>query len=151
MAGFVLTSPSFVEGGAIPVVHTCDGQDVSPALAWEGAPAGTAALALVVDDPDAKGWVHWVAYNFAGAPTGSLPEGAGSAATLSQGLTSFGRTGYGGPCPPGGTHHYHFTLYALSQPLPLTGAPTAAAVRAAVTAGLLLGQTVLTGTYTRKS
>jgi Raf kinase inhibitor-like YbhB/YbcL family protein len=151
MAGFALTSPSFAEGGAIPLKHTCDGRDISPALAWEGAPTGTAALALIVDDPDAGGYVHWVAYNFLGAPNGSLPEGVDPAGPPTQGRNGFGRTGFGGPCPPRGTHHYRFTLYALSQPLPVSGAPTAAMVRTALAAGVLLGQTILTGVYTRQS
>ena len=110
MAGFELESPSFVEGGSIPIKHSCDGQDVSPALVWEGAPASTAALALIVDDPDARGFIHWVAYNIAGGSTGGLPEGAGSASAPPQGRNDFGRAGWGGPCPPGGTHHYRFTL-----------------------------------------
>jgi Raf kinase inhibitor-like YbhB/YbcL family protein len=149
MAGFELKSTSFVEGGQIPIKHTCDGQDVSPTLIWEGAPASTAALALIVDDPDARGFVHWIAYNIAGGTTGGLPEGAGSAAAPPQGRNDFGRNGWGGPCPPGGTHHYRFTLYALSASMPLTGNPTASEVRAAL-ARILLGHTTLTGVYTRK-
>ena len=148
MAGFTLTSPSFAEGGAIPVVHSCDGADRSPALAWSGAPSGTAAFALVVDDPDARGFVHWVAYDIAGDATG-LPEGVTATAQPPQGRNDFGRTGWGGPCPPSGTHHYVFTLYALSRSLSLTGTPTAADVRAAVK-DVTLGQTTLTGLYTRK-
>ena len=148
MAGFVLTSPSFAEGGAIPVKFACDGSDLSPALAWSGAPADTAAFALIVDDPDASGWVHWVVFDLPGGTSGSLPEGV-TASLPSQGSTSFGRTGYGGPCPPSGTHHYLFTLYALSAPLGLTGTPTAAEVRSAVPSKLL-AQTTLTGLYTRQ-
>jgi len=149
MAGFVLESPSFVEGGPIPIRHSCDGQDVSPALVWEGAPASTAALALIVDDPDARGFIHWVVYNIAGGPTGGLPEGAGSAVVPPQGRNDFGRAGWGGPCPPSGTHRYRFTLYALSVPLTLSGTPSAGDVRGAL-ARVLLGHTTLTGTYTRR-
>lgn len=149
MAGFELQSPSFVEGGSIPIKHSCDGQDVSPALVWEGAPASTAALALIVDDPDARGFIHWVAYNIAGDPAGGLPEGAGAASAPPQGRNDFGRIGWGGPCPPGGTHHYRFTLYALSAPLTLSGTPSASDVRGAL-ARVLLGHTTLTATYTRK-
>jgi Raf kinase inhibitor-like YbhB/YbcL family protein len=148
MAGFVLTSPSFAEGGAIPVKFACDGSDLSPALAWSGAPAGTAAFALIVDDPDASGWVHWIVFDLPGGTSGSLPEGVTSSLP-SQGFTSFGRTGYGGPCPPSGTHHYLFTLYALSAPLGLAGTPTATEVRSAVPSKLL-AQTTLTGLYTRQ-
>ena len=72
MPGFTLSSPSFTEGGAIPVKHSCDGQSISPALAWQGQPVGTAAFALIVEDPDANGFVHWVAYNIVGS--GGLPE-----------------------------------------------------------------------------
>ncbi len=148
MAGFVLTSPSFADGGAIPVKHSCDGRDVSPALSWQGAPAGTAAFALIVDDPDARGFIHWVVYNIPGSETG-LPEGVSATAQPPQGRNDFGRTGWGGPCPPGGTHHYQFTLYALSRTLTVSGTPTAAEIRTAVKA-VLLGQTQLTGLYTRQ-
>jgi Raf kinase inhibitor-like YbhB/YbcL family protein len=148
MAGFVLKSPSFAEGGQIPIKHSCDGRDVSPALVWEDAPAATVALALIVDDPDARGFVHWVAYNIAGGPTGGLPEGAGSASAPPQGRNDFGRVGWGGPCPPGGTHRYRFTLYALSSALTLSGTPSASEVRGAA-ARVLLGNTTLTATYTR--
>jgi len=149
MSEFVLESPSFVEGGSIPIKHSCDGQDVSPALVWEGAPAATAAFALIVDDPDARGFIHWVVYNVGGGPAGGLPDGAGSSKAPPQGRNDFGRVGWGGPCPPGGTHHYRFTLYALSAPLPLSCTPTSGEVRGAL-ARVLLGYTTLTATYTRK-
>jgi Raf kinase inhibitor-like YbhB/YbcL family protein len=149
MPGFTLSSPSFADGGAIPVTHSCDGQSISPALTWQGQPTGTAAFALIVEDPDANGFVHWVAYNIVGS--GGLLEGVTSSGPPPQGRNGTGQTGWAGPCPPSGTHHYRFTLYALSQPLALTGAPTAAEVRAAVGAGVLLGQTTLTATYTRQS
>ena len=149
MAAFVLTSPSFSEGGAIPVKYSCDGQDLSPALDWVGAPNGTAAFALIVDDPDAGGFIHWVAYNIAGGAGGTLAEGVSPAGPPPQGRNGFGRSGYGGPCPPGGTHHYRFTLYALARPVALQGNPTAADLRSAMTTGVL-AQTTLTGTYTRR-
>ena len=148
MSDFVLKSPSFVEGGAIPVRHTCDGEDISPALVWEGAPAGAISFALIVDDPDARGFIHWVVYNLTGGATGGLPEGIPSSAPP-EGLNNFGRVGYGGPCPPGGTHHYRFTLYALSAPLSPSGVPSASEVRNALEP-VLLGQTTLTATYTRR-
>jgi Raf kinase inhibitor-like YbhB/YbcL family protein len=144
-----LTSPSFGEGDPIPERHTCDGRDVSPALSWQGAPAGTVAFALVMDDPDARGWVHWVTYDIPGGESGSLPEGVLADARPPQGLTSFGRTGWGGPCPPNGTHHYVFTLYALSAPIGLGGSPTAAQVRAAA-APLTLATATLIGTRKRR-
>jgi Raf kinase inhibitor-like YbhB/YbcL family protein len=149
MAAFVLSSPSFTEGGPIPSRHTCDGQDISPALSWEGAPAGTAAFVLIVDDPDAVGgFIHWLVYDMAGGASGSLPEGVAAAGPPPQGRSDFGRPGWGGPCPPGGTHHYQFTLYALSARLGLSGAPSAAAVRSAME-GKILAQTRLVGTYKR--
>ena len=148
MSDFVLKSPSFVEGGAIPARHTCDGQDLSPALVWEGAPSGAISFALIVDDPDARGFIHWVVYNLTGGATGGLPEGVGSSAPP-EGLNNFGRVGYGGPCPPGGTHRYRFTLYALSAPLMLSGVPSASDIRLALEP-VLLGQATLTATYTRR-
>ncbi|MGD0247594.1 MAG: YbhB/YbcL family Raf kinase inhibitor-like protein [Candidatus Limnocylindrales bacterium] len=149
MAGFVLTSPSFDEGGAIPIRHSCDGANVSPELNWQGAPAATVAFALIVDDPDARGFIHWVAFDITpGGSSGSLSEGLRTTDTLPQGRNDFGRAGYGGPCPPGGTHHYRFTLWALSARLNLSGTPSAAEVRTALTTRVL-GQTTLTGTYTR--
>ena len=147
---FVLTSPSFGEGGVIPIKHSCDGSDVSPALNWDEPPTGTTVFALIVDDPDAHGFVHWVAYNIAGGPGGGLAEGIPPAGPPLQGRNDFGRTGWGGPCPPSGTHRYRFTLYALSQPIAVRGNPSAADLRAAMTTGVLLGQTTLNATYTRR-
>lgn len=149
MAGFVLSSPSFAEGGTIPVRNSCDGADLSPALAWQGAPQGTVSFALIVDDPDARGFIHWVVFDLPGGSGGSLPEGVGPAGGPMQGRNDFGRTGYGGPCPPSGTHHYRFTLWALSSRLGLSGNPSAAQVRTALTTKIL-GQTTLTATYTRQ-
>jgi Raf kinase inhibitor-like YbhB/YbcL family protein len=149
MAGFVLTSPSFDDGGAIPIRHTCDGEDVSPELCWEGAPRGTVALALVVDDPDARNFTHWVIYDIPGSHSGSMREGLHSNDVPPQGRNDFGRTGWGGPCPPGGTHHYRFTLWALSSRIGLTGTPSAGDVLNAV-ATRTLDRTTLTGTFTRQ-
>ena len=149
MAAMTLRSPSFGEGEPIPIRHACDGADVSPALSWHDAPAGTVAFALVVDDPDARGWVHWVVFDIPGGDSGSLPEGLRPTDRPAQGRNTFGRAGWGGPCPPSGTHHYVFTLYALSAPLGLTGVPTAADVRTAA-AGVTLARASLTGTYRRR-
>lgn len=143
---FQLTSTAFVEGGGIPAEHTCDGADRPVPLAWSGTPEGTAELALVMDDPDARGFVHWVVVGIPGDACalegGRLPAGA------REGRTDFGRAGYGGPCPPSGTHRYQFTLYALSEALSISGAPTADDVRAAA-AGRTLAEAQLTGRYTR--
>lgn len=147
---FTLTSSDFAEGGAIPRKFTCDGADVSPALAWSGMPDGTQALVLLVDDPDARGFAHWVAYSIPSS-VHHLGEGAGSPATqfMPQGVNDFGRAGYGGPCPPSGTHHYRFSLYALGGQLGLTGAPRASVVRDALRSARVLGTATLTATYTR--
>jgi Raf kinase inhibitor-like YbhB/YbcL family protein len=147
MAGFVLTSPSFEEGGSIPTKYSCQGQDVSPALAWSGAPGATASFALIVDDPDARGFIHWVIWGLPGGQTGSLAE-ATPAWNPPQGRNDFGRGGWGGPCPPSGTHHYRFTLYALAAALNLPPNVRAADVRTSMS-GKILAQTILTGTYTR--
>jgi len=148
MAGFTLTSPSFGEGGGIDSKYSCDGTDLSPALAWEGAPEGTGAFALIVDDPDARDFVHWVIFDLPGGTGGSLPEGV-DPSEPSQGRNDFGRVGYGGPCPPSGTHHYRFTLYALSRPLRFPGHPSAELIKSGAEP-ILLGQTTLTGTYRRQ-
>lgn len=107
-----LTSDAFEDGGTIPRRHTCDGEDVSPPLAWEGAPDWTESLALVVHDPDAPrgDWVHWVIYDIPGRFDG-LPEHVGTSKRLddlgqaAQGKNDFGRMGWGGPCPPPGKPH----------------------------------------------
>ena len=110
-----LTSSAITEGRPIPARHTCDGRDVSPPLAWVEPAPGTQSFALISDDPDAPGktWVHWVVYNLP-ASARSLPEGVPADAQLPdgarQGLTDFGRIGYGGPCPPSGTHRYFFKM-----------------------------------------
>ena len=116
-------------------------------LAWSGAPAGTAAFALIVDDPDARGFVHWVVFDVP-AEQASLAEGASGGAGLGEGRNDFGRRGWGGPCPPSGSHRYIFELSALDAPLGLGGSPTAADVRRAM-AGHVLGSARLTGTYRR--
>ena len=147
--GFTLTSTAFTDGSAIPSRHTCDGDDVSPEISWSGAPEGTAAFALVMDDPDANGFVHWVVVDFTGSATGALPEGVGSSPDAPrQGMNDFRRIGYGGPCPTSGTHRYVLVLYALSEPLELPGTPTGDDVRAAL-GGRVLAEARLTATYRR--
>jgi len=150
---FTLTSPAFAHQGEIPVRHTCEGQDLSPALAWSGLPAGTRSLALVVDDPDAPDprapkmtWVHWVLYNLPASVNG-LPEGAVALpAGTREGLNDWKRTGYGGPCPPIGRHRYFHKLYALSEVLPELGTPTKAQLEVAME-GKVLARAELLGTY----
>jgi Raf kinase inhibitor-like YbhB/YbcL family protein len=153
---FLLTSPAFTEAAAIPARYTCDGADVSPPLAWSGAPAGTAAFAVIADDPDAPAgtWVHWVLYDLP-AGTSRLPENVPKTDTLPafggarQGRNDFRRTGYGGPCPPPGpAHRYFFKLYALDAPLGLPPGARKQEVEAAMQ-GHVLGVAQLVGTYAR--
>lgn len=146
---FSLISSTFAEGGSIPTRLTCDGDNVSPDLTWSDAPEGTQALALVVTDPDARDFVHWIAYDLTGTPSGGLPAAVSASPDAPpQGTNSFGKTGYGGPCPPSGTHRYVFVLHALDAPLELTGAPRIDALEAAM-AGHVLARATLTGTYHR--
>lgn len=153
-----LSSPSFHANEAIPSRHTCEGQDVSPALSWAGLPAGTQSLALIVDDPDApdpaapqRTWVHWVLYNLpptsAGLPEGVAPAGL-PPGTL-QGMNDWHRTGYGGPCPPIGAHRYFHKLYALDAVLPDLKQPTKAALEKAML-GHILGKVELVGKYQKR-
>ena len=152
--GFVLTSPAFGAGERIPKVYTCDGSDESPALFWSGAPEGTRAYALLCDDPDAPvgTWTHWVVYDIPAGET-KLHEGVATDAQLSggirQGLNSWRRTGYGGPCPPPGKpHRYFFVLYALDAPLGLAPGAAKEQVQAAMK-GHILGRAELMGVYGR--
>jgi hypothetical protein len=146
-----VTSAAFKGGQAIPRKHTGEGEDVSPPLAWAGAPEGTKEFALVCDDPDAprpKPWVHWVVYRIPSGTT-SLAEGASGGAL--KGMTDFGRTGYGGPMPPPGhgVHHYHFKVYALDSPVALGPGATKEDLLSAVE-GHVLAEGELVGTYERK-
>jgi Raf kinase inhibitor-like YbhB/YbcL family protein len=156
MKPFTLTSPAFDHGSPIPARYTCDGDDVSPALSWEGEPGGTKSLALIVDDPDAPDpdtpkmtWVHyWVLYKLLAASTGfpeaistdSLPNG-----TL-EGRNDWKRKGHGGPCPPIGRHRYFFKLYALDIELPDLEHPTKQGLDEAMQ-GHELAEVALMGTY----
>ncbi len=153
-----LTSPSFEADGEIPSRHTCEGGDISPPLAWTGAPAGTKSFALVVDDPDAPDpsapkmtWVHWVAYNLPPGTT-SLAEGAsrgGMPAGAREGQNNWSKPGFGGPCPPIGRHRYFHKLFALDTLLPDLGMPDKAKLEAAMK-GHILAQAQLVGTYQKK-
>ncbi len=142
-----LRSPAFESGGEIPQVHTCDGVNTSPELIWENVPQGTVALALVLDDPDAGNFVHWVAYDLPPEP-GGLPAGLRSdlPAGGEIGANTWGRSEYGGPCPPTGTHRYVFTLYALDSELDLPPGATADGLLAAAE-GHILAEAQLAGTY----
>jgi hypothetical protein len=148
-SGFTLTSTAFGAGEVIPRRYSCDGENVSPPLAWTGVPSGAGALVLFVDDPDARGFVHWIVLDLPGAD-GDLPEGVSpSADPPQQGRTDFGDVGWGGPCPPSGTHHYRFALTAITAPLGLAGNPGGRDVATALDTADVLGQAVLTGMYRR--
>ena len=147
-----LTSGAFADGGTIPKRHTCEGQDAAPPLAWTGAPAGTKSFALIVDDPDApdpkapkRTWVHWVLYDIPASATG-LPEGGALPSGARNGRNDWGRTGYGGPCPPIGRHRYFHKLYALDTVLGDLGGPGKGALENAMK-GHVLAESVLMGTY----
>lgn len=149
-----LESAAFSANGLIPPEYTCDGKNISPPLAWAEIPAGTQSLALIVDDPDApRGtFVHWVVYNLPATLTG-LPAHVTTQTDLSgglQGKNDFPSLGYGGPCPPSGTHRYFFKLYALDQTLPLPAGANKAQVLAAA-AGHILASTELLGRYQRQA
>jgi Raf kinase inhibitor-like YbhB/YbcL family protein len=149
-----MSSTAFKEGAAIPVVYTCDGENISPPLSWTGAPQGSQSLALIVDDPDAPAgtWVHWVVFNLPPSMS-SLSEGASSSGRQEQfgtaGTNSFRKSGYGGPCPPKGKpHRYFIKLYALDIMLGLKSGATKADVEKAMQ-GHILAQGQLMGTYGR--
>ncbi|MFN0039836.1 MAG: YbhB/YbcL family Raf kinase inhibitor-like protein [Burkholderiales bacterium] len=153
-----LSSSAFLQEGHIPRLYTCQGNDVSPPLHWSGVPENTASLVLIVDDPDAPDpaaprmtWVHWLLYNLPPTATAlpqsvaphELPEGT------REGVTDFGRTSYGGPCPPIGRHRYFHKLYALDIVLPELGAPRKTDIEQAMK-GHIIEHAVLVGTYEKQ-
>ncbi len=153
METIIVTSSAFRNGGTIPARFTCDGPDVSPPLSWTGVPAGAKGLALICDDPDAPAgdWVHWVMYDIPPSTT-ALAENQPTTQTLpggaKQGVNDFRKIGYGGPCPPGGTHRYFFTIYALDIALNLEPGKTKAELLRALQ-GHIVAQGQLMGAYTR--
>lgn len=150
-----LTSTAFADGSGIPIMYTCDGDDISPPLSWSGAPPAAKSLVLIVDDPDApdpaapqRTWVHWVLYNLppgdAGleqdAARGALPTGT------REGVNDWKETGYGGPCPPVGRHRYFFKMYALDVVLPDLGKPDKEKLEEAME-GHVIDKVELVGTF----
>ncbi len=149
-----ISSSAFQNDGNIPRLHTCDGADLSPPLAWQNAPSGTATFALIVNDPDAPAgtWLHWVLYDLPGsiretavgiARAETLPNGA------KQGINDFGQIGYGGPCPPPGpAHRYFFKLYALETRVTLKPRATKEQLLDAIK-GHVIGTAEIVGRYRR--
>ena len=150
-----ISSSAFESNREIPSKYTCEGQDASPPLAWDGVPAETESFALIVDDPDApdpaaprRTWVHWVLLDLP-ANARSLPEAVrGLPAGTLEGINDWQRSGYGGPCPPIGRHRYFFKLYALDTKLKLIKA-TKAQLESAME-GHVLERAELVGTYEKK-
>jgi len=148
-----IKSSAFGSGEMIPVKYTCDGADFSPPLEWTAGPAGTKSFALICDDPDAPmgTWVHWVVYDIPPTTT-MLAEGITRERELTgggtQGINDFRKIGYGGPCPPGGTHRYFFRLYALDTLLGLKPGITKDQLLKAMK-GHILAEAQLMGTYRR--
>lgn len=148
-----ITSSAFLEGEMIPTQYSCDGPDVSPDLSWSGIPEGARSLALICDDPDAPmgTWVHWVLFNIPVSADGlpaEIPPDAALENGARHGTNDFSRLGYGGPCPPGGTHRYYFKLYALDTELDMDSGITKAQLMEAMQ-GHILAEGQLMGKYKR--
>ena len=149
-----ITSSAFEDGGLIPAKYTCDGADISPSLQWDVVPEGTRSIALICDDPDAPmgTFVHWVIFGLP-AEARELVENIPSDETLpngaKQGTSDFGRIGYGGPCPPSGTHRYFFKIYALDTEVDLAAGASKRELLKAME-GHILGQGQLIGKYKRQ-
>ena len=143
-----LQSKAFQHDEEIPAIYTCDGDDISPPLSISGIPDGAKSVVLIMDDPDAPAgtWVHWTVWNIppsvAEIPADSVPAGA------MQGVTSSGNAGYGGPCPPSGTHHYFLKAYALDTALDLPASTDAEALETAME-GHILDKAGLIGLYAK--
>lgn len=144
-----ITSSAFENSDSIPAKYTCDGNDINPPLIFSDIPENAQSLVLIMDDPDAPmgTWVHWIVWNIdpgaRGIPENSVPKGS------IEGKTSWGRSGYGGPCPPSGTHHYFFKLYALDTQLDLSSDADKPQLEQAMQ-GHILAQAELIGPYQRQ-
>ncbi len=152
--GLEIKCDGFTPGGFIPSKHTCDSLDISPGLEWSGIPSGTKSIALICDDPDAPSgvWSHWVIYNIPGGKN-SLGENVEKKSRLDdgslQGINDFGKSGYGGPCPPpGNPHRYFFRLFALDTELSLKEGPSREDVLKAIK-GHVLAEAEVFGVYKR--
>ena len=140
-----ITSPAFKANEMIPEKHTCDGADVSPGLIFHDIPDKATSFALIMDDPDAPGgtWVHWVLFNM-----GIASEVCEGEAPGIQGKNDFGRSDYGGPCPPSGTHRYYFRLYALDKKIDLSSGALKTDLLAAMKGHILMEAQII-GLYRR--
>lgn len=149
----IITSSAFKDGDFIPQKYTCDGADISPSLQWDGIPEETKEIALICDDPDAPmgTWVHWVLYNIPPSIR-NLPDMVPSVKVLENlaihGTNDFRKIGYGGPCPPSGTHRYFFKIYALNSELHIEPGKTKADLLAAME-GHIIAEGSLMGKYKR--
>lgn len=145
---FSLASPKFVNNGFLMPVYTCDGDGISPPFEIKDAPSGVKSFVLISDDPDAPAgtWVHWLVFNI---PPETRVIGEGEEPKGTAGRNSWGKEGYGGPCPPSGTHRYFFKLYALDVILPLAAGSGKNEIERAM-AGHILGQAKVIGLYARK-
>jgi len=154
MDAISISSDVFENGGMLSLEYTCDGEDRSPPLSWDAAPAGTQSIALIVDDPDAPGkiFVHWVIFNIPANTTrlpGAVPKNKTLDDDVLQGTNDFGRIGYNGPCPPPGKpHRYFFRIYALDTTLGLKSGATKSQLEAAMS-GHILAQGEMIGKYGR--
>ena len=153
---FQISSPVFQPQGDIPTKYTCEGEDISPPLAWQNLPAGTQSLVLIFDDPDAPDpkapqmtWVHWVLFNISPSVTQLTENVKKLPAGTREGSNDWKRTGYGGPCPPIGKHRYFFKLIALDVELGLKPGATKSAIEQAM-AGHVLAKAELIGLYQKK-
>ncbi len=153
-------SPSFENGDRIPRKHTCQGENISPEICWGGVPAGTRSIVLMMEDPDIPMprflipcWTHWIVYGIGPEETilpEGMPHGEFIGGSARQGLSSYKKSGYSGPCPPLGTHRYFFRIYALDTPVSVEpGSATRKKVLNAMQ-GHILGRGELMGTYTRQ-
>lgn len=148
-----MQSSSFKHGEMIPTKFTCDGVNISPQLSWSDAPGGVKTFSIVCDDPDAPSgtWVHWVIFNIP-AHINELSEAIPTIEQLPtggvHGINDFGNPGYGGPCPPGGTHRYYFKIYALSEELNEKPGMTKAQLLKAME-GKIMAEGQLMGKYQR--
>jgi Raf kinase inhibitor-like YbhB/YbcL family protein len=144
-----ITSPAFSDGSPIPSKYTCDGNNISPPLQFSEVPPDAKSLSLICDDPDAPGktWVHWTLWNI-DPGTNEMGEGK-FPAEATQGVTDFGQVGYGGPCPPSGSHRYFFKLYALDTKLDVPYQARKEDIEKTME-GHIMDQAQLIGTYSKE-